>query len=67
MGNLYTAVKPEPVKDSFFLWNARANYQVLDWLNLFLKGENLLGQEYEINAGYPMPKATVFGGIRLDF
>lgn len=67
IGDLYTAVKPELVKDSFFLWNARANYQVLDWLNLFLKGENLLGQEYEINAGYPMPKTTVFGGIRLDF
>jgi iron complex outermembrane receptor protein len=67
IGNLYTAVKPGLVKDSFFLWNARANYQALDWLSLFLKGENLLGQEYEINAGYPMPKTTLFGGIRLDF
>ncbi len=67
IGNLYTAVKPEPVKDSFLLWNVRANYQALDWLNLFLKSENLLGQEYEINAGYPMPKTTLFGGIRLQF
>ena len=26
--------------------------------NSFQKGENLLAQRYEINAGYPMPKAT---------
>ncbi|MEA5063588.1 MAG: TonB-dependent receptor, partial [Petrimonas sp.] len=37
------------------------------WLDLFLKGENLLGQEYEINAGYPMPKTTLFGGAQLHF
>lgn len=31
------------------------------------RGENLLAQRYEINAGYPMPRATFIGGIRLDF
>ena len=67
VGNLYKTVKPEPVKENFVLWNARINYRALDWLNLFLKGENLLGQEYEINAGYPMPKTTAFGGIQLHF
>ena len=30
-------------------------------------GRNLLAQRYEINAGYPMPRATFIGGIRLDF
>ena len=67
IGNLYKAVRPEPVKETFVLWNARVNYRALDWLNLFLKGENLLGQEYEINAGYPMPRTTVFGGMQLHF
>ncbi|MEA4948458.1 MAG: TonB-dependent receptor [Petrimonas sp.] len=67
IGNLYKAVRPEPVRESFVLWNARINYRALGWLNLFLKGENLLGQEYEINAGYPMPKTTLFGGAQLHF
>ena len=67
IGGLYKAVRPEPVKENFVLWNARVNYRVLDWLNLFLKGENLLGQKYEINAGYPMPKTTIFGGVQLHF
>ena len=29
--------------------------------------ENLLAQKYEINAGFPMPKATFMGGIHLSF
>ena len=29
--------------------------------------ENLLAQEYEINAGFPMPKATVTAGVRMNF
>ncbi|MDO5524015.1 MAG: TonB-dependent receptor [Bacteroidia bacterium] len=67
IGNLYKAVRPEPVEESFTLWNARVNFRATPWLGLFLKGENLLGQEYEINAGYPMLRTTVFGGIRLHF
>lgn len=59
--------KPQPVRESFLLWNARIHYRALDWLTLFLKGENLLGEEYEINAGYPMPKTTAFGGFQLQF
>lgn len=33
----------------------------------FVKGENLLAQQYEINLGYPMPKANFMGGINLNF
>ena len=65
LGTLYTKVDPEPVKENVLLWNARINYKAFDWLNLFLRGENLLNQDYEINAGYPMPGATVFGGLRI--
>lgn len=65
IGNLHVQIRPEPVTESFVLWNARINFRALNWLNIFAKGENLLGQEYEINAGYPMPKTTVFGGIQL--
>jgi len=66
IGNLYTTLGPEPQKERFLLWNARVSYKALEWLNIFLRGENLLGQEYEINAGYPMPGATVFGGLQIN-
>jgi iron complex outermembrane receptor protein len=67
IANLYTTLGPDPQKERFLLWNARIHYQALDWLNLFLRGENLLGQKYEINEGYPMPGATLFGGVRINF
>jgi Outer membrane cobalamin receptor protein len=67
IGNLYTTLMPEPQKENFLLWNVRVNYKALDWLNIFLKGENLLDQSYEINAGYPMPGVAVFGGIQVHF
>lgn len=66
LGNLYTAVRPEPVTENVWLWNARVNYKALEWLNIFVRGENLLGEKYEINIGYPMPGATVFAGIGID-
>lgn len=66
LGNLYTAVRPEPVTENVWLWNARVNYKALEWLNIFVRGENLLGEKYEINIGYPMPDATVFAGIGID-
>lgn len=65
LGNIYTVIAPEEIKENALLWNARADYNVLNWLNVFLRGENLLGQNYEINAGFPMPKTTIFGGIRV--
>jgi hypothetical protein len=30
-------------------------------------GENLLAQSYEINLGYPMPRATFMGGVNINF
>jgi iron complex outermembrane receptor protein len=68
IGNLYTSVTADnTVKDSFTLWNARVAYRICKPLELFVKGENLLSQKYEINTGYPMPEATVFGGVNLRF
>ena len=71
VAGLYTSVKAngrgtENTED-FVLWNLRASLHVSRCLTLFARGENLLAQRYEINAGYPMPRATFIGGIRLDF
>lgn len=67
LGNLYTTVNPEPIKENALLLNARINYKLSDWINIFARGENLLNQDYEINAGYPMPTTTLFGGVGFKF
>ena len=67
VNNLYTVVGQNEETENFCLLNASANYQLTKNFNLWLRGENLLGQEYEINAGYPMPKATVMGGVKVSF
>lgn len=64
---LYTQVKPKELTDNFVLWNANVTFRVTRWLDLFVRGENLLAQRYEINAGFPMPKATALGGVNVNF
>jgi len=53
--------------ENYVLLNARISYQITRPMRLFVRGENLLAQRYEINAGYPMPRATFMGGIQLHF
>lgn len=61
---LYTSISPEVTED-FVLWNVRADYRLCRWASLYVRGENLLAQRYEIMLGYPMPKATFLGGISI--
>ncbi len=66
--NLHTNVsKGKEKQESFVLWNLRANYRLCRYADLFVKGENLLAQRYEINDGFPLPKATVMGGVNISF
>jgi outer membrane receptor protein involved in Fe transport len=70
INGLYTILETkttEAEKESFTLWNVRVAYKPVNILEIFVRGENLLAQKYEINAGYPMPRATVFGGVNLKF
>ena len=53
--------------EDFVLWNLRASYRLCKYATLYVKGENLLAQRYEIMAGYPMPKATFMGGVHISF
>lgn len=64
--NLYTSVSPE-VKEDFWLLNASVTYAATRNVSLWARGENLLAQKYEINLGYPMPKATFMGGVSVNF
>ena len=52
---------------NFTLLNASVDYTLSNSLMLWLRGENLLAQKYEVNLGYPMPRATFMGGVSLAF
>ena len=65
--NLYTAVGDNETKENFWLLNASVSYAATKALSLWVRGENLLAQKYEINLGYPMPRATFMGGASLSF
>lgn len=65
---LYTSVsKDATTQQNFALWNLRGAFRATKWLEVFIKGENLLNQQYEINLGFPMPGTTVIGGININF
>jgi len=67
INGLYTAVGDAEQKENFCLLNATVSYAVSKGLTLWVRGENLLAQSYEINLGYPMPRATFMGGVSLNF
>ncbi len=71
VAGLYTSVKSlgygTQTTERFLLWNLRGHFRAARWLSIWVRGENLLGQHYEINAGYPMPKATVTAGLNVEF
>lgn len=66
VAGLYKELDPEETED-FLLWNVRGSFRVRDGFDVWVKGENLLAQRYEINTGFPMPKATVMAGVNIKF
>ena len=67
VNNLYTAVGNDEQKENFALLDASITYAATHNLSLWARGENLLAQKYEINLGYPMPRATFMGGVSVSF
>jgi len=64
--NYYLKVTDIPVKDNFTLLDAKIGYQLTKELGLFCKADNLLNSTYQMNYNYPMPGATILGGIKLS-
>lgn len=58
---------PQGTKQNFCLWNAHAAGRIWRELWLTLTADNILGTQYEINAGFPMPGTTVMAGLRITF
>jgi len=55
---------------------SKENYTIVDLqvqsiiygnANLFIKAENIFSEEYNIEEGYPMPKASIMTGVKLSF
>ena len=65
ISGLYTAVGDNETKENFCLLGCTVNYALCRNVGLWLRGENLLAQRYEINLGYPMPRATFMGGVNI--
>ena len=64
---LFTAVGDNEQTQNFWLLNTTVSYCLFKGLRLWARGENLLAQEYETLAGYPMPRATFMGGLNFSF
>lgn len=62
---LYLVTGDTPLTTNYTLIDARVAYRPLKWLEVFVKGDNLLGKQYETMAGYPMPGAVVMGGLSV--
>ena len=60
---------PSPVVNtvSYTLLNAKASYNLTSKLKIFVSGENLLEENYQVNRYYTMPEATLFSGISYNF
>lgn len=71
VAGLYTSVAVggagSYAQENFVLWNLRGGFRISRNLRIFVSGENLLAQRYEINAGFPMPRATVLSGLNMHF
>lgn len=67
--DLYINTEQE-LKEDYTTLNAKASYRFGTrdkGFSLSLKGENLTATRYQINEGFPMPKAIFMGGIDVTF
>lgn len=67
LAGLFTDVSGKGTKENATQLHATVSYRALKNLALWVKGDNLLAQKYEINAGFPMPRATFMGGVNIYF
>ena len=63
---LYTVLGSKGRQENFTLVGLSADYRLSPAVSLWTRADNLLAQRYEIIAGYPMPRATFMGGIKIN-
>jgi len=57
----------EVIEKSYHVLGTRIGYELNKFVDIYVYGNNLLNQKYQINKGYPMPGVTIFGGVNLKF
>ena len=67
ISGLYITTGDDPIKENYTLVNTSLGYNINKMVRLYVRGENLMAERYQTYAGFPMPKATFMGGIKLDF
>jgi vitamin B12 transporter len=55
--------KGNPVTEDYIDLKARISYRITKGLEIFVRGANLLNQDYETMQGFPEPGITVLGGL----
>lgn len=66
--NPYSFRPPQyTVLDDYLLVNFTTNYTINENLSLFAKLNNLLDQDYQTMAGFPMPGRTFTAGLTLNY
>jgi outer membrane cobalamin receptor len=54
--------------DDYCLVNVRADYQIMEYVSLWVKGNNLTNNDtYQLSYDYPMPGITCTAGIDIKF
>ena len=51
----------------YVLLNAKVAYQVTDAAEIYLRGENLLDQDYQMVRGYSTPGIAAYAGFKAKF
>ena len=53
--------------DDFFLLSAKVGYEILPGAIAYVRGDNLLDENYVTTVNYNTPGLTVFGGVQFEF
>lgn len=57
----------EVALDNYTLFNAKIAYQVNDMTEIYLRGENLFNQKYQVVNGYNTPGVAAYAGFKASF
>ncbi|MDR1336559.1 MAG: TonB-dependent receptor [Tannerella sp.] len=63
---LYLVTEGTPQTTDYTLVDARVACRPLKWMEIFVRGDNLLAKKYGTMAGYPMPGATCMAGVSFN-
>ncbi len=64
--DLYLSTGDNAVTSNYVDLKARLGFRINEWLQVFVRGMNLLNKEYATMLGYPEPGITVLGGIAIS-